>query len=341
LKNHRAKWDFFNNKISVDGVVYKLFSKREDAWYRRIVVAADATVPARSESVLMTNLVYQDMSAFQGVGDCEWMTEINEPIRGLHVLHTLIPVDARQIPITVMNSTSSPITLKAQTVVTDVNPVRSISSSNEADSGNEKYDDIINDLVSRVATEISHDGLERLRTLLMDYKQTFLTGDNDLGSTTVVSQGIQTGKAKPVRQALRRYPPAPLEAIHQQMTSMLEQGVIEPAQSAWASNVVLVKKKDNSLRYCFDYRQLNAVTEKVAYPLPRTDMCLDAMTWAQWFSTFDLRSSYHQVPLVPEDADKTAFICRDGMFRFIKLPFGLCNAGATFQRLMDIILSGL
>lgn len=70
-------------------------------------------------------------------------------------------------------------------------------------------------------------------------------------------------------------------------------------------------------------------------------MCFDAMSGAQWFSTFDLRSSYHQVPLNPADADKTSFICRQGMFRFKTMPFGLCNAGATFQRLMDIVLSGI
>ena len=75
--------------------------------------------------------------------------------------------------------------------------------------------------------------------------------------------------------------------------------------------------------------------------MPRTDVCLDSMTGARWFSTFDLRSGYHQVELAKEDADKTAFVCREGMFRFTAMPFGLCNAGATFQRLMDVVLSGL
>jgi hypothetical protein len=86
---------------------------------------------------------------------------------------------------------------------------------------------------------------------------------------------------------------------------------------------------------------VNQVTRKDAYPLPRTDTCLDAMAGAQWFSTFDLRSSYHQLELEPNDRDKTTFICRDGSFRFITMPFGLCNAGATFQRLMDVIMAGL
>ena len=115
---------------------------------------------------------------------------------------------------------------------------------------------------------------------------------------------------------------------------MLAQGVIEPACSPWASNIVLVRKKDNSFRCCIDYRQLNSVTRKDAYPIPRIDACLDAMASAQWFSTFDLQSSYHQVKVNPSDMDKTAFICSRGMYRFKTMPLGLCNAGATFQRLM-------
>ena len=121
----------------------------------------------------------------------------------------------------------------------------------------------------------------------------------------------------------------------------LEQGIIEPAFSPWASNVVLVRKKDGSLRCCIDYRKLNAVTRKDAYPLPRCDSCLDAMSSAKWFSTFDLRSSYHQVVVDPQDRDKTTFICPRGMYRYKTMPFGLCNAGATFQRLMDVVMSGL
>jgi len=83
------------------------------------------------------------------------------------------------------------------------------------------------------------------------------------------------------------------------------------------------------------------VTTKDAYPLPSTDSCLDAMAGAAWFSTLDLRSSYHQVELEHADRDKTTFICRDGAFRFLTMPFGLCNAGATFQRLMDVVMAGL
>ena len=102
-----------------------------------------------------------------------------------------------------------------------------------------------------------------------------------------------------------------------------------------------MKKKDGTFRCCVDYRQLNSVTRKDAYPLPRIDTCLDALSSVRWLSSFDLISAYHQVHMNSADADKTAFICHKGMFRFKKMPFGLCNAGATFQRLMDVVMSGL
>jgi len=90
-----------------------------------------------------------------------------------------------------------------------------------------------------------------------------------------------------------------------------------------------------------DYRRLNSVTRRDAYPLPWIDSCLDALSGAHLFSTFDLRASYHQVPMHEDDADKTTFIVRTGTYRFKRIPFGLCNAGSTFQRVMDLALSGL
>jgi len=176
---------------------------------------------------------------------------------------------------------------------------------------------------------------------LRQYSDVFSKSDSDLGVTGVVTHGIDTGDAAPIRQSMRRYPPAHLQAIDQHVDSMMSQGVIEPATSPWASNLVLVRKKDGSYRCCVDYRPLNAVTRKDAYPLPRIDVCLDAMASARWFSTFDLRSAYHRVLINPADSDKTAFICHRGMYKFRRMPFGLCNAGATFQRLMDTVMSGL
>ncbi len=122
---------------------------------------------------------------------------------------------------------------------------------------------------------------------------------------------------------------------------MLDRGVIEPCQSSCASPVVLVTKKDGSTRFCVDYRKVNEVTRKYAYPLPRIDDTLDALRGSQYFSTLDLYSGYWQVKMDPADIDKTAFITRQGLFRFTIMPFGLCNAPATFERLLELVLYGL
>ena len=98
----------------------------------------------------------------------------------------------------------------------------------------------------------------------------------------------------------------------------------------------MVKKGDGSLRFCVDYRQLNERTRKDSHPLPRIDVCLDALAGDAWFSTFHLRSSYHQEEMEPSDSYKTTFVTRRVTFKSNVRPFGLCNAPASFQRLMNV-----
>ena len=125
------------------------------------------------------------------------------------------------------------------------------------------------------------------------------------------------------------------------LTDMLDQDVIQPSASPWASPIVLVKKKDGSTRFCIDYRRVNQITCKDAFPLPRIDDTLDCLAESQWFTTLDLASGYWQVEMSPEDGPKTAFCTPEGLFEFKVMPFGLCNAPGTFQRLMNLVLGGL
>ena len=177
-----------------------------------------------------------------------------------------------------------------------------------------------------------------LQTLLK-YSDVF--DDKVLGHTGVITHKIDTGNAVPIRQLPRRLPYAYRQETSKQITDMLNQGVIQPSHSPWASPIVLVKKKDGSFRFCVDYRKLNAVTRKDAHPLPRVDDLLDSLQGASMFSTLDLRSGYWQISMEPHDREKTAFATRDGLWEFLRMPFGVSNGCATFQRAIEIVLSGL
>ena len=149
---------------------------------------------------------------------------------------------------------------------------------------------------------------------------------------------LTTGTAPPIKQHPRRIPMAYRQEASNLIKEMVDKGTIQPSQSPWSSPIVLVKKKNGTLRFCVDYRKLNAVTRKDAYPIPRMDDTLDTLAGAQWFSTLDLISSYWQVKLDDNNRHKTAFSSPDGLFEFNVMPFGLCNALATFQRLMDMVI---
>lgn len=125
-----------------------------------------------------------------------------------------------------------------------------------------------------------------------------------------------------------------------ELQEMEKAGIIEPSESEWSAPMVIVKKKDGSVRICIDYRRLNQVTKFDAYPMPRIDSILDSIGVAQFITTLDLAKGYWQVPMSPEDREKTAFTSPKGLYQFAVMPFGLSGAPATFQRLMDSILRG-
>ena len=141
--------------------------------------------------------------------------------------------------------------------------------------------------------------------------------------------------AAPIAKAPYRLAPPEMQELSTQLQEMLDKGFIRPSSSPWGAPILFVRKKDGSHRMCIDYRELNKVTVKNRYPLPRIDDLFDQLQGASWFSKIDLRSGYHQMRVRDEDVQKTAFRTRYGHYEFVVIPFGLTNAPAAFVDLMN------
>ena len=158
------------------------------------------------------------------------------------------------------------------------------------------------------------------------------------GRTNVTEHWVDTGEAKPVRLPPYRLPHAYRDTVREELKQMEKVGIIERSSSEWAAPIVLVKKKDGTLRMCVDYRRLNSLSQVDAYPM-RVDDLIDRLGDAKFVLTLVLSRGYWQVPVSEDTQSKTAFTTPYGLIQFKVMPFGLQGAPATFQRMMDIVLN--
>ncbi|KAL5505636.1 hypothetical protein EMCRGX_G007100 [Ephydatia muelleri] len=313
-------------------------NKKHDQITTEVIhLSQTVSIPALSEVEVMAHCK-------TSVSGGSWLVENSLGNKGsIVVARALITPQDGCIPVRLVNLSSRPsIVYKGsmigrlevidEVVVRTVNQQNAVRGHNVADNKKSALWDAVSGNV-----ELNRMEQEQLYHLLMAYHDIFSISQEELGHTSRVQHEIYTGNSSPIRQHARRIPSGQREEARKLVQEMLKRDIIQPSSSPWSSPIVLVRKKDGSLRFCVDYRKVNAVTKKDAYPLPRVDETLDTLSGSQWFSTLDLLSGYWQVEMSPTDREKTAFSTPEELYEFKVMPFGLCNA-PTFQRLMDSVL---
>ena len=187
--------------------------------------------------------------------------------------------------------------------------------------------------LSSVLSSWGEGARDKLASVLSEYDDLFMKNKSDIGRCKIAKHRIELEpEAIPHREGARRMSPDKAAKANQEVQNLLALGLIQPSYSPWASGIVMVKKKSGELRFCCDFRPLNDVTVKDAFPLPRIDESLSRIANAKIFTSIDLAWAFWQIPLKKRDRRKTAFACELGLFEWRRMPFGLCNASATFQR---------
>ena len=191
------------------------------------------------------------------------------------------------------------------------------------------------------SSPISNEWKDRFHKILNDKRAVFSKNDLDIGCTSAVKHRIHLTDDTPFREGRRRIAPADYDDVKKHLQELLDKNIIRESQSPFASAIVVVRKKNNEVRLCIDYRRINARTIRDQYNVPKIEEALHALSGAKWFSCLDLKSGYYQIEMAEEDKQKTAFWCPLGFYEFNRMPQGITNAPATFQRLMERCMDGM
>ena len=337
LKQHGIRWDFQKRTIELKGHEIALCSSRETSWVRKLVLQYDVRIPPRSEVNIPGTVLVRRITSSEA-----WMTNTYEIKSGVCTSRTLISNENLEPMVRMINVSKEPVNIRSGTTVSELSEVEIVDVQSKPTDNEYEH---LNVMMEKVDPAVPDEIRNELYELLKKYSWNFSKNEYDLGCAKGVQHHIDTGSAKPFRQTLRRHPDQYLPLIDEQVELMLQQGIIEPSKGAYSSNIVLVKKKDGSIRPCIDLRQLNQQVRESGnmdiYPLPNMGACLDSMGGSKWFSTFDLKAGYHQIEIYPPDAPKTTFLTRKRAWQYKRVPMGQCNSAQTCQRLMDSAFQGL
>ena len=299
-------------------------------------------LPARTETVFPISC--HQLPGTQGLVTPAQQLQNKYKLAGAHLLCSVSPT--KTIPFRILNPNPYAVVLYPNTTLGEFESIESQISTIDSLQNHSSATSPSNSSTTVPTFDFSNSTLtspqrDQLKQLLSNYSDIFATHDRDLGRTDLASHTISLENSTPIRQRPYRVSPANKPHISTHIQEMLDHNIIRPSQSPWSSPVIIIPKKDGGTRFVVDYRKLNQVTQKDSYPLPRIDDSLDCLGGASYFSVIDFCSGYFQIPLDEQAKQFTAFITQDGLFEFEVMPFGLCNAPSTFQRLMEQCLRGL
>ena len=197
------------------------------------------------------------------------------------------------------------------------------------------------DILKDLDKKLSHlDQTQRgeLKILILEYEHLF----PDIPTRTdQIYHDVDIECSKPIKQHPYRMNPMKLQYLREEVQYLLDNDFIEPSQSDWSSPCILVPKPDGTFRMCTDYRKVNSVTKTDSFPVPRMDDCIDNIGQAKYVTKFDLLKGFWQIPLTDRAKEIAAFVTPDGLYQYKVMPFGTKNSPATFQRLINMIITGL
>jgi len=272
LRCNQMTWDFIKDILIINGKVFHLVPGEGIGSCRRVVATEKVTIPPRSQAIVPGRV---EMSRMYGnPDDGVWTTEVSELDNGINVARAILPERLDNLPILVLIVSNESCEIKAEKILAELSLATCAEGDNEkaltAEEGERSYKHL-SKLLEGVDGRVSEEQRVELIKTLHEYVDVFSTRETDLGDTSLAAHHIDTGDARPIHQTLRRQPFHLLDKIDEHVVKMVEAGVIEPSCSPWTSNIVVVSKKDGSFRFCVEYRKLNSVTRRDAYPLPRID----------------------------------------------------------------------
>ena len=375
METHKLHLECYNNRICFRGSYYPTYRASQSHTKGRLRLKQTVTLPPNSEWAVPVSL---DGNPPEDVLHASMVPDW--PHKGIIMPTGLFDIRQPGMKITLRNTTAAPIVVHNKETVAILGEISKCQEVNfkagdvarvnflqacinklevsetevippaEEPTPDAKltHEDVLDLLPThmRCMCEHFHETLTPIEAyqavqVLLDLEPVFKHPDEKLGRTDLVYHKIDVEGHRPIKQRTRRLPVHKHAEVKKLLGEMLDQGIITPSDSPWASPIVLVTKKDGTTRFCIDYRLLNDITRKDAYPLPRQEDIMDSLAGAKYFCTLDLASGFWQVEMDPEDKATTAFTTMWGLYQFEVMPFGLTNAPATFERLTERILGNM